>query len=60
MLSPMIFVLCMDWVMTRVVVGGDTRLKWLRGLNFADNIALVDSTWKGLEVLILRRQEEMA
>lgn len=64
-LSPMILVLVVDMVMTRVEVGGDTGLKQvsedkLRYLNFADDIAQLDSSLKGLAVLTYGTQEELA
>ena len=64
-LSPMIFAIVVDWVMRRATKDGHTGLKWveedrLKDLDFADDIALLDSTWNGMKELTSNVQTEAA
>src|SRR6218665_3838025 len=64
-LSPLIFALVVDWVMTRVMSVKDTGIRWvnedrLRDLDFADDIALLENSWKGMKELTDRTQKEAA
>src|SRR6218665_650709 len=62
-LSPLIFALVGDWVMTRVMSGKDMGIRWVNGdrlgdLDFADDIALLENSWKGMKDLTDRTQRE--
>src|SRR6218665_2566554 len=64
-LSPLIFALVVDWVMTRLMSGKNTVIKWVNGdrlgdLDFADDIALLENSWKGMKDLTDRTQKEAA
>src|SRR6218665_484288 len=64
-LSPLIFALVVDWVMTRVMSGKDTGIRWVNGdrlgdLDFADDIALLENSWKGMKDPTDRTQKEAA
>ena len=64
-LSPLIFALVVDWVMARVAKDADTGLRWvngdrLRDLDFADDIALLDNTWRGMKDITSKTQAEAA
>src|SRR6218665_194330 len=64
-LSPLIFALVVYWVMTRVMSVKDTGIRWVNGdrlgdLNFADDIALLENSWKGMKELTDRTQKEAA
>ena len=53
-LSSLIFTLVADWVMTRVLNGKVTRIRWVNGgrlgdMNVADCIARLDNSWKGMK-----------
>src|SRR6218665_445185 len=52
-LSPLIFALVVEWVMMRVTSVKDTGIRWANGdrlgdLDFADDIALLENSWKGI------------
>ena len=64
-LSPLIFLLVMDWILRRVADTGNNGLEWVDGqrltdLDFADDIALLDSTWSGMIELTGRVEAEAA
>lgn len=56
-LSPiMLFLLVMDWILRRAADDSDCGIAWidkkrLTDLDFPDDIALLDSTWKGMAEL---------
>ena len=62
-MSPLIFALVVDWVMTRVMSVKDAGIRWINGdrlgdLDFADNIALLENSWKGMKELTDRTQKK--
>jgi len=60
-LSPLIFLIVMDWIMKKATAGHTTAghttgLQWLPDtelcdLDFADDVALLDYTWTGMSEL---------
>ena len=63
-LSPLIFILVMDWILKRAT-DNDKGLLWnkeqrLADLDFADDIALLESSWAGISELTNRVEEEAA
>ena len=64
-LSPLIFLLVMDWILRRAADTGKNGLEWVSGqrltdLDFADDTALLDSTWAGMIDLTGRVEAEAA
>src|SRR6218665_2845393 len=64
-LSPLIFAIVVDWIMSRATGENTFGLKWTEGerltdLDFADDIALLDNTWDGIKQLTERVQTEAA
>src|SRR6218665_1154182 len=64
-LSPSIFAIVVDWIMSRATGESTFGLKWtdvdrLTDLDFADDIALLDNTWDGIKQLTERVQTEAA
>jgi len=62
-LSPMLFLLVMDWVLKRATGENNCGIPWVNGgrltdLDFADDIALVDATWEGMARLTSRIETE--
>ena len=60
LLSPLLFIIVMDWIMKKAVDAGSCGLEWLDGnkladLAFADDIALLDDTWSGMQELTSSR-----
>jgi hypothetical protein len=55
-LSPLLFLLTIDWVMRRSTKEGECGLEWegegkLADLDFADDIALLEESWEGMRKL---------
>jgi len=53
-LSPLLFVIVMDWVMRQCTISRDFGLIWVDGtiltdLDFADDVVLIDSDVKRLQ-----------
>src|SRR6218665_929203 len=64
-LSPLIFALVVDWVMTRVMSVKDAGIRWINvdrlgDLDFADDIAMFQNSWKGMKELTDRTQKRAA
>ena len=62
-LSPMLFLLTIDWVMRRSTEKGIWGLEWkgnerLADLDFADDIALLEDSWEGMNELTGRVEKE--
>ena len=62
-LSPMLFLLVMDWIMRRAADDSNCGVDWidnkrLTDLDFADDIALLGSTWKGMAELTKNIEKE--
>ena len=62
-LSPLIFAIVFDWIMSRATGENNFGLKWTEverftDLDFADDIALLDNTWDGIKQLMERVQTE--
>jgi hypothetical protein len=58
-LSPLLFLLDMDWILRRSADDCRCGIKWIDGgtladLDFTDDIALLDTTWQGMEELTRR------
>ena len=63
LLSPLLFIIVMDWILKKAVDAGSCGLEWLDGnkladLAFADDIALLDDTWSGMQELTSSIEEE--
>jgi hypothetical protein len=64
-LSPLLFLLVVDWIMRRATDAVTNGIEWVNGqwltdLDFADDIALLDSKWTGMMDLTGRVEEEAA
>jgi len=64
-LSPVLFVLVVDWVMKRTTKGRNFGLRWidedrLGVVDFADDIALLEDTQEGVKDFTYKMQEEAA
>jgi exonuclease III len=62
-LSPLIFLLVMDWVLKRSLDDSTCGIQWVNGgqltdLDFADDIALVEDTWHGMAEITTRVERE--
>ena len=62
-LSPLLFLLVMDWVLKRATYNCNCGIQWtnngrLTDLDFADDIALVDDAWVGMRELTKRIETE--
>ena len=62
-LSPLLFLLVMDWVLKRATDNCNCGIPWtnngrLTDLDFADDIALVDDAWVGMRELTKRIETE--
>ena len=62
LLSPLLFLIVMDWIMKQATDNGNRGLEWLDGhkladLDFADDIALLDETWSGMQQLTSKIEE---
>ena len=62
-LSPLLFLLVMDWILRRSTDGSSCGVQWIDGerltdLDFADDIALLDTTWQGMTDLTRRIEKE--
>jgi hypothetical protein len=62
-LSPLLFLLVMDWILKRAADNGTCGLEWedgqrLADLDFADDIALLENSWTGMVELTSRVEKE--
>jgi hypothetical protein len=62
-LSPLIFLLVMDWVLKRSLDDSKCGIQWVNGgqltdLDFADDIAVMDDTWQGMAEMTTRVERE--
>ena len=62
-LSPILFLLVMDWVLKRATNESNCGIPWanserLTDLDFADDIVLMDTTWEGMMRLTSRIETE--
>ena len=53
----------MDWILKQAIEGGGGGLEWLggneiAGLDFTDDIALLEENWSGMQELTSRIEEE--
>jgi len=61
-LSPLTFLLVIDWVMKKATCGTASGIEWLtdsklKDLDFADDIALLDESIKGMQDLMSEVEE---
>jgi len=64
-LSPLLFLLVMDWILRRATENNNCGIQWKDGkrltdLDFADDIALLDDTWEGMRELTGNIEKEAA
>jgi len=64
-LSPLIFLIVMDWILKKATAGHTTGLQWLSqthlcDLDFADDVALLDHTWSGMRDLTEKVKDQAA
>jgi len=57
LLSPLIFLLVVDWILKRATNNNDCGLPWNEGhkltdLDFADDNAVLEKSWRGMQELI--------
>ena len=62
LLSPLLFIIVMDWILKQAVDNDNCGIHWLEGhrladLDFADDIALFDETWRGMQQLTNKIEE---
>ena len=62
LLSPLLFLIVIDWILKQAVDNGNCGLEWLKGhkladLDFADDIALFEETWRGMQQLTSKIEE---
>ena len=62
-LSPLLFMIVIYWIMKRAADNSECGLAWTNGrkltdIDFADDIALLDETWTGMQKLTCRVEEE--
>ena len=58
-MSGFLFLLVIDWIMHRTTEQGDTGMRWkmmrqLQDLDYADDIALISSTWTQMQMKLER------
>ena len=63
LLSPLIFLLVVDWILKRVTNNNECGLPWSEGqkltdLDIADDIAVLEKSWRGMQELISRVEVE--
>jgi hypothetical protein len=63
LLSPLIFLLVVDWILKRATNNNECGLPWNEGqkltdLDFADDIAVLEKSWRGMQELISRVEVE--
>jgi len=59
-LSPLIFALVVDYIMSEAAGRNTFGLKWIEDLDFADDVALLDNSWDGIKHLTKRIQMKAA